>query len=29
MLELYRAQELPGGTWLHGLKAGRLVHVGA
>ena len=28
MLELYRAEPLPGGTWLHGVKGGRLVHVG-
>ena len=29
ILKLYGAEELPGGTWTHGLKAGRLVHVGA
>ncbi|WP_291428541.1 DNA methyltransferase [Deinococcus sp.] len=29
ILQLYGAEELPGGTWTHGLKAGRLVHVGA
>ena len=29
ILALYGAEELPGGTWTHGLKAGRLVHVGA
>lgn len=29
ILQLYGAQALPGGTWTHGLKAGRLVHVGA
>ncbi|WP_425145860.1 DNA methyltransferase [Deinococcus sp.] len=29
ILRLYGAQTLPGGTWTHGLKAGRLVHVGA
>ena len=29
ILRLYGAQSLPGGTWTHGLKAGRLVHVGA
>ncbi|WP_102126122.1 DNA methyltransferase [Deinococcus planocerae] len=29
ILRLYGAEELPGGTWTHGVKAGRLVHVGA
>lgn len=29
ILELYRAQPLNGFAWLHGLKAGRVVHVGA
>lgn len=29
ILQLYRAQPLNGFAWLHGLKAGRLVHVGA
>lgn len=29
ILELYRAQPLDGFTWLHGVKAGRVVHVGA
>ncbi|MHB8619661.1 MAG: DNA methyltransferase [Chloroflexota bacterium] len=29
ILDLYRAQPLTGYTWLHGLKAGRLVHVGS
>jgi adenine-specific DNA-methyltransferase len=29
ILELYHAQPITGYTWLHGLKAGRMVHVGA
>ncbi len=29
ILDLYRAQPLNGFAWLHGLKAGRVVHVGA
>lgn len=29
ILRLYGAEELPGGTWTHGVRAGRLVHVGA
>ena len=29
ILDLYRAQQITGYTWLHGLKAGRLVHVGS
>ncbi len=29
ILKLYGAEEFPGGTWTHGVKAGRLVHVGA
>lgn len=29
ILELYRAQPLNGFAWLHGLKAGRVTHVGA
>ncbi len=29
ILELYKAQPLQGYTWLHGSKAGRLVHVGS
>jgi hypothetical protein len=29
ILKLYRAQPLNGFTWLHGIKAGRAVHVGA
>lgn len=29
ILDLYRATPLNGKTWLHGLKSGRLVHVGA
>ncbi len=29
ILELFHAQPLNGYTWLHGLKGGRLVHVGA
>jgi len=29
ILELYHAKLLSGYTWLHGLKAGRMVHVGA
>lgn len=29
ILDLYRAEPLPGYTWLHGRKAGRMVHVGA
>lgn len=29
ILQLYRAQSLNGFAWLHGLKAGRIVHVGA
>jgi adenine-specific DNA-methyltransferase len=28
ILDLYRAQALDGHLWLHGLKAGRMVHVG-
>jgi adenine-specific DNA-methyltransferase len=29
ILELYHAQPISGYSWLHGLKAGRMVHVGA
>jgi DNA modification methylase len=29
ILELYHAQPITGYTWLHGLKAGRMVHIGA
>jgi DNA modification methylase len=29
ILNLYKAQPLEGYTWLHGLKAGRVVHVGS
>ncbi len=29
ILELYHAQPITGYAWLHGLKAGRMVHVGA
>jgi DNA modification methylase len=29
ILELYRATPISGYTWLHGLKGGRMVHVGA
>jgi adenine-specific DNA-methyltransferase len=29
ILDLYRATPLTGKTWLHGLKSGRMVHVGA
>ena len=29
ILDLYRATPLNGHTWLHGLKSGRMVHVGA
>jgi DNA modification methylase len=29
ILKLYGAEAFPGGTWTHGVKAGRLVHVGA
>jgi len=29
ILELYHARPITGYTWLHGLKAGRMVHVGA
>ncbi|MGB8886913.1 MAG: DNA methyltransferase [Candidatus Korobacteraceae bacterium] len=29
ILDLYRATPLNGHTWLHGLKAGRMVHIGA
>ena len=29
ILELYHATPLSGHTWLHGIKAGRMVHVGA
>lgn len=29
ILELYHAQPITGYTWLHGIKAGRMVHVGA
>ncbi len=29
MLDLYRAQPLDGYTWLHGVRDGRLVHVGS
>ncbi len=29
ILELYHARPISGYTWLHGLKAGRMVHVGA
>ncbi|WIG61320.1 MAG: Type III restriction-modification system methylation subunit [Ktedonobacterales bacterium] len=29
MLDLYRAQPLDGYTWLHGLRDGRLVHIGS
>lgn len=29
ILELYHAQPVTGYTWLHGVKAGRMVHVGA
>ena len=29
ILELYHAQPITGHTWLHGLKGGRMVHVGA
>ncbi|MBI4330747.1 MAG: site-specific DNA-methyltransferase [Chloroflexi bacterium] len=29
ILELYHAQPVSGYTWLHGVKAGRMVHVGA
>ena len=29
ILELYRAEPLPSNSWLHGIKAGRLVHIGA
>ena len=29
VLDLYHAREVSGYTWLHGLKAGRMVHVGA
>jgi len=29
ILELYHAQPITGYTWLHGVKAGRMVHVGA
>ncbi len=29
ILELYHAQPITGYSWLHGLKAGRMVHVGA
>ncbi|MHB1007358.1 MAG: DNA methyltransferase [Chloroflexota bacterium] len=29
MLDLYRAKPLTGYAWLHGLKAGRMVHVGS
>ncbi|MHB1006187.1 MAG: DNA methyltransferase [Chloroflexota bacterium] len=29
MLDLYKAKPISGYTWLHGLKAGRLVHIGS
>ena len=29
ILELYHARPITGYTWLHGLKAGRMVHIGA
>lgn len=29
ILELYKAQPITGYSWLHGVKAGRMVHVGA
>jgi adenine-specific DNA-methyltransferase len=29
ILQLYHARELEGKTWLHGLKSGRMVHVGS
>ncbi|HKV92006.1 MAG TPA: site-specific DNA-methyltransferase [Candidatus Angelobacter sp.] len=29
ILDLYHAKHLSGQTWLHGIKAGRMVHVGA
>jgi len=29
ILELYNARSITGYTWLHGIKAGRMVHVGA
>jgi hypothetical protein len=28
ILELYKAQAITSGTWLHGIKSGRMVHVG-
>lgn len=29
ILELYRAEPMPSNLWLHGIKGGRLVHIGA